>query len=331
MKILKAAAAIIIAGAVAFTAAYGKSGIAENGVSVSPAEYKGIITLWQIDSFEGGVGSRKQFLLSAARGFEKTNAGVLIMVVGHTAESAELEMSEGRFPDLISYGVGVNISRMQPIQTQKSQYGGGFNGEIYALPWCRGGYCVIENPDYVKGKNATEEIIVSQGKTTNPLLAYALSGKSDENFNVLSPMNAYVRFVSGKARYMIGTQRDIHRLMNRGMDFISKPLEGYNDLYQYISATSVLPEKLVYARAFIDYLLSEETQKRLSDIGMMSCYYKVEYQSPDLAAMQTTKSSLTVSAFSTVELIEKLREIGAAAATGNNEEIIKIKKLLATC
>ncbi|MBR0189300.1 MAG: hypothetical protein IJQ23_02810, partial [Clostridia bacterium] len=224
MKILRCAAAAVVIFAVAFTAFYGKTKIAESGVSVEPAEYKGILTLWHIDTFEGGVGSRKQFLMSMSRDFEKQNTGVLVMATEHTAESVKQAFSEGKRPDLISFGAGVDIKDMRPLDIDLPAYGGGYGGVTYAVPWARGGYCIIENPDYVGNKKEKPPIIVSQGEYTNPLLAYLLSGKSETDFEILSPMDAYVKFVSGKARFLIGTQRDINRLYTRGMDFVSEPL-----------------------------------------------------------------------------------------------------------
>ena len=58
---------------VLFTAFWGAEKLTEKGLSGDSVEYKGIIKVWQIDSFEGGMGSRKQFLLKVARGFTRPN------------------------------------------------------------------------------------------------------------------------------------------------------------------------------------------------------------------------------------------------------------------
>lgn len=328
MKILRVAAACLLAACALLTAFFGRGKIASGGLNQTAPEYKGIITLWHIDSFEGGVGSRRQFLLSASRGFEKENKGVLVMALDYTAESAETAMREGRFPDIISYGAGVNVKNLKPLFSEKSFAAGAYNGETYALPWCRGGYCMIENPEYAANKNSEIKLIVSQGETTNPLIAYALSGGRQENFEVLPPMNAYVKFVSGKVKYMIGTQRDVNRLITRGMDFTVRPLNGYNDLYQYVSVTSADETKTAYARRFVEYLLSEKVQKRLSEIGMCSCFYAVKYENPELRELQKADAETRLSAFTAREKIEELKAAGRLAATGNGEELIKIKKLL---
>ncbi|MBQ6979517.1 MAG: hypothetical protein IJQ07_02620 [Clostridia bacterium] len=332
MKILRVIAALTVLAAAVFTGLIGKNKIADNGVSVSPTEYKGILTLWHIDTFEGGVGSRKQFLLSVSREFEKSHEGVLVMAMDYTAENAEKAMAEGKFPDLISYGAGVKVKNLQPITERhtESVSGGGYNGEIYALCWCRGGYCVIENPEYKDAKNAVQTLIVSQGEYTNPLVAYSMSKKTEQNFEILSPLNAYIKFTAGKSKCLLGTQRDINRLILRGMDFIARPLNGYNDLFQYISVVSTDRLKAAYAQKFAAFLTSDSVQRQLHRIGMFSCYLNVEYDSPDMSLMQKTNAETVLSAFSSKELIEEIQAAATLAAKGDINELSKIKKLIAT-
>ena len=58
----------------------------------SKKTYKGIITVWQVDSFDGGKGSRKQFLLSLAREYEKL--GKLVAESDVLAAAAKLSGDE---------------------------------------------------------------------------------------------------------------------------------------------------------------------------------------------------------------------------------------------
>ena len=98
-----------------------------------------------------------------------------------------------------------------------------------------------------------------------------------------------VEFVSGKEKYFLGTQRDIIRLNNRGFEYIAQPLKNFNDLYQYASVTATDENKRVYACAFLDYLLTENVQKRLTEIGMFSDFYVLNYQEKDFISMQENK------------------------------------------
>ena len=105
--------------------------------------WRGVLRLWQIDSFEGGRGSRASFLNSVARRYE-TAGGMLVLVTQHTAESAENALRDGQVPDLISYGPGVgfvaDLARPLPGFFFAA---GALGGQTYAVPWCRGGYFLL--------------------------------------------------------------------------------------------------------------------------------------------------------------------------------------------
>ena len=62
MKVLRLIIAGIIIFSVTFTSFYGKDKISDNGVKGEAPEYKGILTLWHVDSFEGGTGLRRKSL-----------------------------------------------------------------------------------------------------------------------------------------------------------------------------------------------------------------------------------------------------------------------------
>ena len=65
-----------------------------------------VLTLWQIDGFEGGKGSRATYLQNLADKFSK-NSGCYITVNSLSADAARLNLSKGNIPDLISYGAGM--------------------------------------------------------------------------------------------------------------------------------------------------------------------------------------------------------------------------------
>lgn len=332
--IIRGAAVFAIVFSVLITVLFGKSGIKESDLPIKAGEYRGILTLWNVDTFEGGTGSRKQFLSRVSRGYEKKRAGVLVLATDHTKESAEKSMREGVFPDLISFGTGMTALNAKSLPISGYSAGGAAAGEVYAVPWARGGYCMIENPDYKRKKDKStgelyeEPTIVSQGEYTSPLVAMVVSGGTLTGYEIMSPMDAYVAFTSGKSRYLVGTQRDINRLINRGMEFISRPISVYNDIFQYISITTNDQTKYEYAAEFVRYLISEEVQLRLDEIGLYSCYCQVKYADPDMKEMQNAKSEYCLSAFATEEEINAIRGLGAKAVAGDKENLNKIKKLL---
>ena len=66
--------------------------------SSSPQSRSGIVRLWNIDTFEGGKGSRSAFLNRISAAYEKAHDGVYIMVSSYTAEGSYIE-SEYKFQD----------------------------------------------------------------------------------------------------------------------------------------------------------------------------------------------------------------------------------------
>ena len=64
MKILRFLSGGIIIFSILFTIFIGAQKISLGHDFGSSEEYKGILTMWQIDTFEGGIGSRKQFLIT---------------------------------------------------------------------------------------------------------------------------------------------------------------------------------------------------------------------------------------------------------------------------
>ena len=127
--------------------------------------------------------------------------------------------------------------------------------------------------------NAKEQekssLIVSQAEFTQPLVAMLLEGLEFDKIEVLKPMDAYVKFTENKNAFFLGTQRDVVRLANRGMQVEVSPLNTFNDLYQYVAMTCGDVKKQVYASRFIEYLVSDNVQKQLNKISMFSPYIKV--------------------------------------------------------
>ena len=292
-------------------------------------EYKGIITIWQIDSFEGGTGSRKQFLLKVARSYERQNSGLLIMVIDHTFESVKEALNNGEYPDIISYGNGVLLSGIQPLNSSEFFKGGAIDKTIYALPWCRGGYCLIrKGQTEIENGAILDKITLSKTEYNQPALALYLSQFRAKEYVVKSPLDAYVDFVGGKSDYLLGTQRDIIRLSNRGVDFSITPLIEYNDLYQYVSVMAKSDERIYYAKDFINYLLSSKVQQMLKDIGMLSCFEEVNYQSQPLVELQNIKHEYTLSAFSSEKSLAEIHDLALISLKGDKESEIKIKNML---
>ena len=289
-------------------------------------EYKEVITVWHIDTFEGGKWSRREFLNYVAKRFEKKNVGVLIMVKSISKDGLVESIEKGELPDIISYGAGVDLVKLSEIQSDKKFTNGQVNKKQYALPWCKGGYVLFSNVEK-QIDDEIEKILVSQSEYSQALLAFLSENLTAKKIEVLSPLEAYVQFVSGKVDYFLGTQRDVERLEMKGYSYKAKPLENFNDLYQYVSLTEKGSAKN-YTQKFINYLLSEEVQKELTKISMFSQFYDISFENETLNKMSKTNQKEGLNLFLPSLTLKELQEYSKKAVLGDDESLFKIKKLV---
>lgn len=262
-----------------------------------------MLTIWQIDSFEGGKGSRSNYLKTAFNECfrdEKTYVNVLSI----TASAARQNLIEGVIPDIISYGAGT--------------YGieGIISGNPAYITWAHGGYCFLtidESADFsdINNKNT----IINCG-TDNLSSAVALLCGVEKSIKS-TPTGAYVDLISGKYKYLLGTQRDIYRLKSRGLSFNLKPVTQFNDLYQNISITTTDTIKITIARKFLEYL--NNNSKNLVKLGLMGNekIYDDE-MSPMEAISYDYKLTTPLSEAAHMELLDAI----------NKSDINLLKKLL---
>lgn len=260
------------------------------------ATEKRVVRIWNVDTFEGGKGSRTSFLRRVALKAEKENYGVYYLISTYTLEGAHAAFEAGNCPDLLSFGIGLSAFAEKSLPLPYSFAGGETDAGCLAYPWCGGGYYLFSLTDNFEENGVTA---ISKGGSNLSEVAANLAGVTGET---VESNAAYVGFLSGKYRYLLGTQRDECRFASRGMNVYSKPLEEYCDLYQYISVLSA--EKRADCNAFIKTLLSPNVQEQLSDIGMYS--------------VGKTNANKTVSVFSETEALKTLSQIAAGGESGKN-------------
>ncbi len=258
-------------------------------------EAKRVVRVWNVDTFEGGKGSRTNFLKRAAAKIEKKDRDVFYLISSYTIEGANRAFAEGQRPDVLSFGIGVSAYLESSLPLPYSFAGGETDGGCYAYPWCRGEYYLFSLTD---GFEKEGTVAVSAGGMNLVEVAAALNGLSGERIDSLS---AYVAFLNGQYRYLLGTQRDKCRFASRGVEVYEKPLNEFCDLYQYISVLSA--GKREDCLALVDMLLSDAVQGELESIGMLP--------------VKGGESIRTVSAFSDVDSLSTIRN----AASG--EEPLK--------
>ncbi len=222
----------------------------------SAEQYNGmtVLNIWQIDSFEGGKGSRAEYLKGIGAEFTKQNS-CYIKVTAVTADAARDNLKSGAAPDLISYGAGM-YGIEGYITAQKPYY-----------CWCNGGYCFLttdENADFadISIKNTVINMGTDNLSGAAALLCGIKGAKSEK------PTGAYVDLINGKYKYLLGTQRDIFRLKTRGVAFKIRPVTEFNDLYQNISVTASNAKQKAQAQKFIEFLLSKSAT--VNKIGLLS-------------------------------------------------------------
>ena len=261
-----------------------------------------VLTLWQIDSFEGGRGSRAEYLRSLAQDFAKS-ANVYIEVTALSSDAARTNISAGVVPDIISYGAGFYGVESLVLKG-------------YGKAWCRGAYCLIALNGTEFSSVSTANTVINEGKDNLVSVAALFSGLQGADY--AAPTSAYVSLISGEYDFLLGTQRDVIRLQTRGESFEVKPLPEFNDLYQYISVLTRDGEKAAVAEEYINYVLSHG--ESLTRIGML-CDGETLY-SDEMHALEGVDFSYTVPAVASSGAVA---EIKRAARSG---DINLLKSLL---
>ncbi|MDE7256626.1 MAG: hypothetical protein K2N50_01540, partial [Clostridia bacterium] len=89
------------------------------------------ISIWQIDGFEGGRGSRSQYLQSFGNACFKGKK-IYVTVTSLSADAARANLAQGNEPDIISYPAG--FYGIENYVNKK---------DFLFKSWCRGGYCIL--------------------------------------------------------------------------------------------------------------------------------------------------------------------------------------------
>ena len=328
MKILKIITGFFLCFCITFTVFYGRKKIGEKVIDNLASAYQGVVSIWHVDTFEGGVGSRRVFLLNSASNFEKEHKGTLFMVSNFTVDGAIQSIKEGKWPDVISYGVALQPKGVVELSLDNSSIYGCIGENNYAITWCRGEYVLlVKDGINIPEDKVLDEVIVSQGEFTQPLTAFTLSGYRANKVTQYQPADAFSHFFNSKCKYMVGTQRDVVRLSYKNTNANVVVLDGYNDLYQYASITSKDSNKIPICIEFLNYLTSNTVQQRIKNIKMFSTYVVVNYDEEVWLRMQSATFNKGVSAFIDRETIKEMQRLSVKSALGDENAKIKIKNI----
>lgn len=315
----KGIAKIILPLAVLVLAAVGlvcfATNLSGNSEQTPQKHYQGVLELWNVETFEGGSGSRSSWLTARAAQFEKTHSGLFVHVTSLTEEQLQEKLDGGERFDAVCFSRGTGSvlqSFLQPYSGSTKDIkenllsSGTLENTTYALPLYMGSYFLFarkcqlaQNADILStaltnvferkaGKHvySLQPLICGFTKYNSPLSALAMSGGKgkaapDES---VSQYDAYEKFVANKtAVTLLGTQRDLYRLSQREKNGKIDALEcralcGYTDLVQYLGVSAQC-ENADCVTEFLQFLVSEQSQQTLVSLNLFSVLQQTYYTS----------------------------------------------------
>lgn len=228
-----------------------------------------VIELWQIDGFEGGKGSRAEYLSEKA-GECFNDENIYFRVISMSAAAARMNIAEGNLPDIISYNSGF-YGIDEYINDR----------DFTSMEWCNGCYCLIsldESADFTD--ISQQNTIINGGKDNLSEVCAVLEGLGGAQ--IAEPSNAYLGLIDGKYKYLLGTQRDLFRFAARERECKIKPLSAFSDLRQNISIIVGDRQRYAVCKEFAEYLSSHND---VSSLGLFSAntYYSDNVQMNELS------------------------------------------------
>ncbi len=122
------------------------------------SKYQGMIEIWNIDTFEGGMASKTSFLKKKASIFQKQNKGLYVLVRNLSEQECLNLLMQGEKPDLFScsYGVASELKAyLEPFSVkfqnllENFAIAGKVGSEQYAVPWCFANYFLISSKEHL--------------------------------------------------------------------------------------------------------------------------------------------------------------------------------------
>ena len=319
----------------------------------SNENYKGVLELWNVEAFEGGIGSREAWLINKSAKFEQANTGLFVHVTSLTVEQLETKLSSGETFDLVTFSRGAGSIVQDKLAKISSNMGfvkenfllsAQVDGEQYAMPLYAGAYCLFARVEQLSAEQLLQNALTQTytrkvGKNTvelqplvcgftpynSPLSALAMSGgrgKASGISESTTQYQAYEQFVANRtAVTLLGTQRDIYRLSQKEQNGKIEqlgfaPLGGYTDLVQYVGVSLTAGGKAAACEQYVSYLLSEATQATLVNLSMFSVLETTFYTTDRYAECERLLNSAYVpNVFGDASAISRQRQMAIATLT----------------
>ena len=260
---------VLIAGVSLYVCTFGIAAIRENENIFKQEKTQTVISIWHVETFEGGKKPRIDFLKSTAKEIESTHDDLLFMIKSVKPENLESEL-DANSPDIISFGYGVGKIVLPFLTNFTTTFNardelvssGMFNNKFFAVPYMVGGYslfnhtatatnfCVGSN-DYIHPERIYEKMNLKPLETQ-------------------TQFEAYKNFVYDKNSCLLGSTRDLFRVTNLNsigrLSAMISPVDSYTDLIQYLGVVNSNNHTL----NFVDKCLSFNKQNKLVDYALFS-------------------------------------------------------------
>ena len=225
----------------------------EDKLGGDASDFQGILTIWNVDTFESGSQSKTVFLEEASRCFSKANKGLYFIIKNLTVEEMTANFINEVYPDIISFGVGIgDIVAPRLLTLSSNDFNGVRNevlnsgmkdGELKAVGCLMGGYILASTEEKLGAVNIAGDVKLSSVlnvagcdlETKNGVkhISSVVCGENkfirpevmsevvfglplEDRFMSVSMYDAYVDFVGyNKGTILVGTQRDLFKLSGR--------------------------------------------------------------------------------------------------------------------
>jgi ABC-type glycerol-3-phosphate transport system substrate-binding protein len=147
-----------------FSPAIIREGLGSGASAGKEKSFKGILTLWQINGWQGGGQPVSLCIKKCIRDFENRNVYVFIDTVVLTPAKAAEKLAAGETPDLLSFPAGFlsDPSRLTPLdgavlQNTPLKASALFDGKYYALPILMNPYMLYINEELLSEREVEVE------------------------------------------------------------------------------------------------------------------------------------------------------------------------------
>lgn len=220
--------------------------------AINSSAFQGVLTIWNVDTFESGSQSKSVIVKRVAENFSKSNKGVYFLVKNLSVEELVQNLLAGTTPDVITFGFGIG-ELVKPILTdlngmdvgttrEEVVRSGQINGTQYAVGFLMGGYILASTEEKLRDAGISgamlENVLNSAGfdidaKSGQKHICSTVVGKNDyilpcesvqtltgkpltDVYTSTSMYEAYADFVNYNAgTILIGTHRDLYKLSGR--------------------------------------------------------------------------------------------------------------------